>query len=616
MSGSASDALDGSSPPAGRSRGDEEERDEAEMAADACGGEQQDPEVAGASTSTSKSLQERAEGGDVAAAYRWGRHLQRTGAFASGSSWVRKAAEQGHVEAQNAVAYAYRKGHGVEQSDASALEWYKRAAEQGHVSAMYNAGFLLASGRLGEGDGGGGGGGGNDTGEAARWYLKAAERGNVSAAINLGALHARGAAGVARSGAEAVRWWKKAATEGRSGTAACNLGNLMAEGDRRLGIRPEIDAGRHWWEVAAELGSVAARGSLGRLGVCLSRAEGSGRALSEAERHLEASSRAGHVPSLAPLGALRAMQGLNLLLGDPLGGPERAASLERGLDALRRGALARDAEAAFLLFVLLLKVPEEEVNPTRVTEALAALKVAQAQGHPLASLQLGLLALDPEGDRRALEKRGARAEVTGAPGAEERSRARPLFARALRDALAQVKQCEAWFRLEPGCVGLRGVSTPCTLALQNLVLSRLCAAVASSYLALCAVDAASPVGRRGNVARLAKKAGRFVRELREVSAYGPLVRVAVGGLLGLGDLERDGGRKCGAPECGRRALDLVGCAGCRARYYCGPQCQRADWGRHSGQCDALKLQRDRRRGLAPYAAATAHAHARAAASMS
>ena len=62
------------------------------------------------------------------------------------------------------------------------MEWYRKAAEQGHSQAQFNLGVMLANGR----------GIAKDEQEAVEWYRKAAEQGNVLAQINLGVMLANG----------------------------------------------------------------------------------------------------------------------------------------------------------------------------------------------------------------------------------------------------------------------------------------------------------------------------------------------------------------------------------------------------------------------------------------
>ena len=47
------------------------------------------------------------------------------------AKWYRKAAYQGHANAQAGAWVMFEEGRGVDQSDATALKWYCKAADQG-----------------------------------------------------------------------------------------------------------------------------------------------------------------------------------------------------------------------------------------------------------------------------------------------------------------------------------------------------------------------------------------------------------------------------------------------------------------------------------------------------
>lgn len=51
-------------------------------------------------------------------------------------AWFKKAAEQGHVGAQLALANCYESGCGVEQSEQDAFLWYQKAADRGSIEAQ------------------------------------------------------------------------------------------------------------------------------------------------------------------------------------------------------------------------------------------------------------------------------------------------------------------------------------------------------------------------------------------------------------------------------------------------------------------------------------------------
>jgi TPR repeat protein len=74
----------------------------------------------------------------------------------------------------------YKSGQGVDQSDATAVEWYRKAADQGHAEAQYNLGVMYERGK----------GVGQSDPTAAQWYFKAAEQGHADAQKNLEQVHA------------------------------------------------------------------------------------------------------------------------------------------------------------------------------------------------------------------------------------------------------------------------------------------------------------------------------------------------------------------------------------------------------------------------------------------
>lgn len=137
-------------------------------------------------------------------------------------SWYGKAADQGHAEAVNALGklrgaalfdlllneesanYQFGQGvyfllgHGYE----SAIQWFRKAADQGHANAQSNLGNMYAHGQ----------GVAKDEVEAVRWYRIAAEQGNSSGQYNLGLMYLEGR-GVPLNNARAVYWLAKSAQQ-------------------------------------------------------------------------------------------------------------------------------------------------------------------------------------------------------------------------------------------------------------------------------------------------------------------------------------------------------------------------------------------------------------------
>ena len=90
------------------------------------------------------------------------------------------------------------------QLQAEAVKWYKKAAFQGHAEAQYELGanYALGFGGLKE-----------DHSEAVKWWKNAAEQGHARAQYELGGMYHRGEI-VSQNYAEAVKLWKKAADQG------------------------------------------------------------------------------------------------------------------------------------------------------------------------------------------------------------------------------------------------------------------------------------------------------------------------------------------------------------------------------------------------------------------
>jgi len=61
-------------------------------------------------------------------------------------TWYRKAAMQGHDDAQHKLGIMYDSGHGVVKDGQQATAWYRRAADQGHADAQYDLGVSYAKG--------------------------------------------------------------------------------------------------------------------------------------------------------------------------------------------------------------------------------------------------------------------------------------------------------------------------------------------------------------------------------------------------------------------------------------------------------------------------------------
>ena len=94
----------------------------------------------------------------------------------------RKAAEQGHSQAQYSLAVMYAFGQGMEKNYAEALQWFKESAAQGVPQAQFNLGVLYENGY----------GLDKDMTSARQWYTRAADQGLEEARKKLADLEQQG----------------------------------------------------------------------------------------------------------------------------------------------------------------------------------------------------------------------------------------------------------------------------------------------------------------------------------------------------------------------------------------------------------------------------------------
>ncbi|WP_409308844.1 hypothetical protein [Pectobacterium sp. B1J-3] len=101
---------------------------------------------------------------------------------ASSCHWMLKAAELGHAEAQNTVAYCYEKGRGFPVDMNNAVIWYEKAAAQNNVNGITNLGICYYEGK---------GVIKNDR-KAYQLFLKASNMGGEWASIHLKKMRSNG----------------------------------------------------------------------------------------------------------------------------------------------------------------------------------------------------------------------------------------------------------------------------------------------------------------------------------------------------------------------------------------------------------------------------------------
>lgn len=116
---------------------------------------------------------------------------------------LKKAAEQGETNFQNALGYMYQNGLGGPVNKIEAIKWYMLSAKSDYVTAQFNLAMCYA-----EGDGVP-----RDAKTAFRWCLKAAQHGFYPAQYQLGVFYFDGF-GVPENKKTARKWLLKSAGQG------------------------------------------------------------------------------------------------------------------------------------------------------------------------------------------------------------------------------------------------------------------------------------------------------------------------------------------------------------------------------------------------------------------
>lgn len=140
--------------------------------------------------------------------------------------FFKKAAELGHIAAQDRTGWGYQFGLGTERDLYRAAYWYRSAAKAGNAQAQASLGLFLYYGIGGE----------KDLAEALKWSLKAAEQNHPAGLNNMGGIYDQGKA-VTQDYSLAVRYYQKAA-ELNYVLAKSNLGSMY---ERGLGVKKNID---------------------------------------------------------------------------------------------------------------------------------------------------------------------------------------------------------------------------------------------------------------------------------------------------------------------------------------------------------------------------------------
>ncbi len=154
--------------------------------------------------------------------------------------WRPLAEEQGDPNVQYAVGLAHEHSPGLPANYAEAVRWFRRAAEQGHADAQFQLGLMYMRGQ-----------GAQLIGHAAAvdWMRKSAEQGNANGQNGLGFMYQHGL-GMVIDHAEAVKWYRKAVRKGLA-SAQYNLGTMYQHGQ---GLPADHVKALAYYEMAAAQG--------------------------------------------------------------------------------------------------------------------------------------------------------------------------------------------------------------------------------------------------------------------------------------------------------------------------------------------------------------------------
>ncbi|MEZ0224001.1 MAG: AAA family ATPase [Alphaproteobacteria bacterium] len=203
-----------------------------------------------------QALLKKAEGGDAEAQRQLGdRYFFGESGFqkdpVKAGEWYRRAADQGHADAQFNLGRCYETGTGVKKSPSDAIMWYRMAAGKGNAAAQNNLGLCYRYGN----------GVVKSSSEALYWFRKSADKGDASGQHNLADMYLRGE-GVEQNFAEAVGWFMKSAEQGDAG-AQFFLGWCYQNGK---GVIANTAEAMIWYDKAAKKGYAGAKAALEALG--------------------------------------------------------------------------------------------------------------------------------------------------------------------------------------------------------------------------------------------------------------------------------------------------------------------------------------------------------------
>lgn len=240
--------------------------------------------------------------------------------------YVKNCAELGVPDAQFDLAVMLTNGRGGLTKDAiTSVEWLRKAANQGFVEAQISLGFMLYEGSDVP----------RNVAEAVTWFQKAADAGSSKGALNLGLIFDSGGLGIPQDWKQAASWFRKAADNGNAQAQRC-LSNLYREG-RGLSQNP-LEAAK-WCLRAAESGDAYAQFNMG---VHFETGLGVAKDWTKALKWYRSAAAQGNQDALKTLAGLKMEEPINNEERDPT----NRALLQKGLDLQERG----DATQANIYF--------------------------------------------------------------------------------------------------------------------------------------------------------------------------------------------------------------------------------------------------------------------------
>ena len=195
-------------------------------------------------------------------------------------------AETGIPLAQWRLARFYKSGTAVEKNIQKAVEWFTKAAEQGNVQAMDALGNIYSS--LGKKEWKA------DNSKSLYWWTQAAQRGNARAQFNLSIYYNT----IQQDFSQRLYWLNEAAKNGHD-IAQNALGELYLDGD---GVKKDYRIAAYWFGQSAKNGYAHGQYSLG---ICYANGIGVEQSTANARYWFEAAAKQGHKYAAKELKRLR-----------------------------------------------------------------------------------------------------------------------------------------------------------------------------------------------------------------------------------------------------------------------------------------------------------------------